>query len=103
VASSIQFSVLGLPEPAFVDFLARCERRGVYLKWFGDREPKGFTSAASHWRYLAEPGAAPRTAAMLERLCDMRIPLALTPAQCDAVARTIAESLDGGETPGSKQ
>jgi dTDP-4-amino-4,6-dideoxygalactose transaminase len=97
VASSIQFSVRGLSEPALVDFLARCERRGVYLKWFGNRESKGFTSVASHWRYMCEPGATAQTAGILERLCDMRIPLALTPAQCDAIMKIIARSLGEAE------
>jgi dTDP-4-amino-4,6-dideoxygalactose transaminase len=93
VQSSIQFSVAGLDAAAFARFLAACRARGVYLKWFGAREAEGYTSASAQWRYLADPHTPPNTEAVLERLCDMRIPLTLGEADCAEVARVIAEEL----------
>ena len=95
VQSSIQFALGGLDEAKFVRFLARCRARGVYLKWFGAREAEGYTSVSGQWRYLADPHTPPGTATVVERLCDMRIPLALTEADCETVARIVAEELTG--------
>jgi dTDP-4-amino-4,6-dideoxygalactose transaminase len=102
VQSSIQFAVGGLDAPAFARFLAGCRARGVYLKWFGAREAEGYTSVSGQWRYLADPHTPPATAATLERLCDMRIPLAMTEADCTTVAAIVAEELEAARAPQDK-
>jgi dTDP-4-amino-4,6-dideoxygalactose transaminase len=91
VQSSIQFRIGGMADAAFARFLAGCRARGVYLKWFGAREAEGYTSVSGQWRYLADPVTPPATAAALERLCDMRIPLALRPEDCATIAAIIGE------------
>ncbi len=93
VQSSIQFAVAGLDEAGFARFLAGCRGRGVYLKWFGSREAEGYTSAPAQWAYLRDPHTPPATARVLERLCDMRIPLGLAEAECAVIATIIAEEL----------
>ena len=93
VQSSIQFTVPGLGTEAFRAFLSGCAERGVVLKWFGAAQPHGYTSVPSHWGYLADPRTPPATADIVSRLCDMRIPLALSPAQCDRIAEIIADEL----------
>lgn len=93
VQSSIQFTVAGLGSEAFRSFLAGCAERGVVLKWFGAAQPHGYTSVPSHWGYLADPRTPPATAEIVSRLCDMRIPLALSPEQCDRIVEIIAEEL----------
>ncbi|MGG5811276.1 DegT/DnrJ/EryC1/StrS family aminotransferase [Falsiroseomonas sp. CW058] len=93
VQSSIQFAVAGLEETAFARFLAGCRARGVYLKWFGARQAEGYTSVSGQWRYLADPHTPPATEAVLERLCDMRIPLTLTEADCATIAFIVAAEL----------
>jgi dTDP-4-amino-4,6-dideoxygalactose transaminase len=90
VQSSIQFRMLGLDDQRFQGFLDRCRARGVYLKWFGSLESKGYTSLSGQWRYLANPHTPPATLATLERLCDMRIPLDLPVDACDAIVDVIA-------------
>jgi len=52
VGSSIQFSLLGQDEASIRKFLAVALERGVELKWFGDSEPVGFTSAYASWQYF---------------------------------------------------
>jgi dTDP-4-amino-4,6-dideoxygalactose transaminase len=93
VQSSIQFAVSGLDDAAFAGFLDRCRARGVYLKWFGAKQATGYTSVSAQWGFLSDPHTPPATAAALERLCDMRIPLTLTEAECGVIARIIGEEL----------
>ena len=71
----------------------RCRGRGVFLKWFGSLEPRGYTSLSGQWRYLANPHTPPATLAALERLCDMRIPLDLPLEACDEIADVIEDAL----------
>jgi dTDP-4-amino-4,6-dideoxygalactose transaminase len=99
VQSSIQFAVSGLDAQEFTRFLAGCRARGVYLKWFGAREAEGYTSVARQWRYLADPHTSPATDAVLERLCDMRIPLTLTEADCAVIGRVVGEELAAARMP----
>lgn len=99
VQSSIQFAVSGLDAQEFARFLAGCRGRGVYLKWFGAREAEGYTSVAGQWRYLADPRTPPATEAVLERLCDMRIPLTLTEADCATIGRIVGEELAAARAP----
>ncbi len=99
VQSSIQFAVTDLDEPAFARFLAGCRARGVYLKWFGARVAEGYTSVSGQWRYLADPHTPPATEAVLERLCDMRIPLSLAEADCAAIATTVGAELVAARGP----
>lgn len=94
VQSSIQFTVQGLHGSAFNRFLEGCRSRGVFLKWFGNREASGYTSLSEHWGFLASPHTPPRTHDILDRLCDMRIPLGLQAADCDTIADIIAEELE---------
>ncbi len=82
VGSSIQFS---LPdrEPAIIQvFLKSCMDRGVELKWFGNKEPVGFTSAYSSWEYFGELPSLSNTDRILSTMCDMRVPLTFTEEDC---------------------
>ncbi len=93
VASSIQFSLVGVERPRLQAFIAGCAARGVHIKWFGADQPVGFTSAWQHWRYFDEVQSLPNAERVLSGLCDMRLPLALTPADCEAIAQVIRDEL----------
>jgi dTDP-4-amino-4,6-dideoxygalactose transaminase len=93
VQSSIQFAVTTLDARQFQTFLAACQARGVYLKWFGGLEPKGYTSLSEHWKYMDQPHTPPRTSAVLAQICDMRIPLSLSADACQFIAEIIEEEL----------
>jgi len=91
VGSSIQFLVApDWSADRCRAFVAACAARGVELKWFGAPDPQGFTSRFDHWHFAPQP-PSPRTAAVLRRLFDMRLPLTFTPADCTLIARIIAE------------
>lgn len=90
VGSSIQFSLIGQDEETIRKFLAACIAKGVELKWFGNKEPAGFTSAYSSWQYFEKLPYLPNTIRVLATMCDMRIPLTFTLKDC----RLILEILD---------
>lgn len=90
--TSIQFTLQGKDVGEIAAVIERAAARGVPIKWFGAEAPVGFTSRPDHWRYI--PGAAtpPKAAAVLARLCDIRLPLELTDADCDAIGEIVVEA-----------
>ena len=93
VGSSIQFRVNGIEESNIPDLLAACSRRGVELKWFGDDEPKAFTSRYDSWRYIDDLPILPNTLKVLANTLDMRIPLTFDTEDCSVIADIIADEL----------
>lgn len=93
VASSIQFSVVGLSRESIRQFVDECSSHGVHIKWFGADQPVGFTSVWTHWRYFGQAQSLPHAEQVLGGLCDMRLPLFLSEADCDAIAATIRLAL----------
>ncbi len=94
VGSSIQFRVPNLDRQGCRDLLHTCLERGVELKWFGESEPKGFTSHHSSWRYVTAQDL-PRTDAILATLFDMRLPLTFSEADCRLIADIIVDAVTG--------
>ena len=93
IASSIQFSFTGISAERIARIVDRCAAQGVGIKWFGRPEPRGFTSHFEHWGYAPEQPPMNQTREMLSRLCDMRIPLTLTPEDRKLIAQVIADSI----------
>ena len=93
VMSSIQFSVKGLSEDEMDRFLNACASRGVFVKWFGRKQPLGFTSVHAHWEYVKEAQSLPQSARVLTEVCDMRIPLALPLESCETIVAIVAHCL----------
>lgn len=99
VGSSFQFLLPGRSPDWIEGFLARCAARGVELKWFGRREPAGFTSSHHSWRY-APAQALPATDAVLAGLIDMRVPLTFSQDDCALIARILAaEAVSNAAAP----
>jgi len=92
VGSSIQFSLIGQNEKTIRRFLSGCMDKGVDLKWFGNKEPEGFTSAYSSWRNIDKLPCLPNTVRILATLCDMRIPLTFTMENCHLILEIIEET-----------
>lgn len=89
VGSSIQFSLTGQDEATIRRFLDACLSRGVELKWFGNKEPVGFTSAYESWKYFDNLPDLPNTKRILAVMCDMRIPLTFSHEDCYLIADII--------------
>jgi len=93
VGSSIQFRVEAIDEADIPDFMARCAERGVELKWFGDAEPKAFTSRYDSWRYFPDLPELPKTLAVLSNTLDLRVPLTFTEDDCRLITEIIGDVL----------
>lgn len=91
VGSSIQFSLPGFSDGEMRNFIALCSRQGVQIKWFGDAEPRGYTSRFDSWQYLNGGEDLPRTRKVLSTLCDVRLPLTFNEADCDLIGEIISE------------
>ncbi|GAB6143307.1 DegT/DnrJ/EryC1/StrS family aminotransferase [Desulfocicer niacini] len=91
VGSSIQFSLNGHDAGTIQNFLTACLEKGVELKWFGNKEPVGFTSAYESWKYLGNLPDLPNTRRILAVMCDMRIPLTFSLEDCQLIAEIIGE------------
>lgn len=94
-ATSVQFSLPGLSADAIGRFIASCATCGLAVKWFGDEEPVGFTSAPRHWTYIDDAAPLDRTHRVLAGLCDIRTPVSLTDSDCDAIVAIVRHALEG--------
>ncbi|WP_406736286.1 DegT/DnrJ/EryC1/StrS family aminotransferase [Thioclava sp. GXIMD4215] len=92
VGSSFQFRLPAFSAPMVVDFVTRCLARGVELKWFGAKEPMGFTSRHESWHYVP-PQSLPRSNAILAGLLDLRLPLSFDLDDIALIARILREEL----------
>ncbi|MEO0937182.1 MAG: DegT/DnrJ/EryC1/StrS family aminotransferase [Pseudomonadota bacterium] len=90
IGSSIQWRIPALDADGCRRFIADCAARGVEVKWFGDADPHGFTSAHTSWRYVPRQ-ALPQTDKTLATLFDMRLPLTFTEEDCALLGQIVAE------------
>ncbi|WP_438996885.1 DegT/DnrJ/EryC1/StrS family aminotransferase [Candidatus Puniceispirillum sp.] len=93
VGSSIQFRADGLTREQIPEFIAACNARGAELKWFGDDEPKAFTSRYDSWKYIDDIPHLPNTQKVLANTLDMRIPLTFDEDDCTLIADIIEDEL----------
>ena len=93
VGSSIQFRAEALTREQVPQLMAACAARGVELKWFGDDEPKAFTSRYDSWKYIDDLPHLPGTLAVLEKTLDMRVPLTFDVDDCDLIADIIEDEV----------
>ena len=94
VGSSIQFRLETLSTANISDFIKACLNRGVELKWFGDSEPKAFTSRYDSWSYIKNLPVLPNTLAILEKTIDMRIPLTFTLEDCEIIGDILQSEIN---------
>ena len=99
VMSSLQFALPDLDIAATRRFIAACTERGVEVKWFGDDEPRGFTSRFDSWRYIKAPGDLPATRRILAHTLDLRLPLTFDTDDCKVIAGAIAEAVEEATAP----
>ena len=93
VGSSIQFRI-NINVAYIPNFLSSCLQRGVELKWFGDKNPVGFTSRFDSWRYFSHIQSLPKTIKTLSNTIDMRIPLTFNESDCNTIVDIIEDELD---------
>jgi dTDP-4-amino-4,6-dideoxygalactose transaminase len=92
---SIQFNLIGMGEAEVAAFVARAREGGVNVQVFGQSTDNA--RAFWNWGFLPpESGATvealPKTAAMLRRACDVRLPVRLTVTELDGIAEVLTEA-----------
>lgn len=97
VGSSIQFTLKETTRNEIETFLGECARRGVQIKWFGWKEPKGYTSSFDSWKYISHIPQLPKTKEVLDCMCDFRIPLTFSMEDCKKIATIIDEVINDGK------
>ena len=91
VGSSIQFRLKDFADEKIQDFIKNCKKRGVDLKWFGDKNPIAYTSRYDSWEYLENIPVLKNTLEILKTTLDMRIPLTFDNNDCRVIAEIIIE------------
>jgi len=94
VGSSLQFTLTVKDVDKAETFLNACAQRGVEIKWFGAKEPIGFTSSWENWQYVKTIQPLPKTRSVLRFLCDFRIPLTFTLEDCKIIAAVIRQAAE---------
>ena len=93
VGSSIQFRLPDFTDAQCRALLDAAATRGVELKWFGAKEPAGFTSAHPSWRYVPAQDM-PKTDRIMATLFDMRLPLSFSQDDCALIAELICDAVN---------
>lgn len=91
VGSSIQFRPTAIKMDQMPDFIAACAAQGVELKWFGESQPKAFTSRYDSWHYISPMPHLPSTLEALDRTLDLRVPLTFDDEDCLLIGAVIAQ------------
>ena len=91
VGSSIQFRPTALKMDQMPDFIGACAAQGVELKWFGESQPKAFTSRYDSWHYISPMPHLPSTLEALDRTLDLRVPLTFDDEDCRLIGAVIAQ------------
>ncbi|WP_443635887.1 DegT/DnrJ/EryC1/StrS family aminotransferase [Candidatus Njordibacter sp. Uisw_058] len=91
VGSSIQFRPTALKMDQMPDFIAACAAQGVELKWFGESQPKAFTSRYDSWHYISPMPHLPSTLEALDRTLDLPVPLTFDDEDCLLIGAVIAQ------------
>jgi dTDP-4-amino-4,6-dideoxygalactose transaminase len=94
VGSSLQFTLKDLTRKQAEQFVDECHHRGVEIKWFGWKEPQGYTSTFDSWQYISHIPKLPKTKKTLDFMCDFRIPLTFSIEDCKTIATVIREVMD---------
>ena len=93
VGSSFQFLLSNCSYFEIKSIVESCRNRGVELKWFGQNEPKGFTSKYDSWRYIPTQQMA-KSDKIIDSILDMRLPLTFSIEDCKLVATIICQEVE---------
>jgi len=89
---SIQFNLNDMTDVQVDDFVNQAASLGLKAEVFG--RSKDNARAFWNWNFLHDNPNQPKTRAMLNRACDVRLPCRLSLQECDIVAQTILEAID---------
>ncbi|WP_226782526.1 DegT/DnrJ/EryC1/StrS family aminotransferase [Oceaniglobus trochenteri] len=94
---SIQFNLAGLNDGQVSAFCDGAAARGHAVQVFGAAPDNA--RAFWNWGFLGAIPDLPKTRAMLQRACDLRLPVRLTDAQIDGIADALLAAMDDVTAP----
>jgi len=89
---SIQFSLVDMSDAQVDDFTQNARSLGLTVQIFGRSDDNA--RAFWNWQFLKSNPDQPKTRAMLNRACDVRLPTRLSLQECDAVSQTILDAIN---------
>ncbi len=89
---SIQFNLLNMTDAQVDGFVEQAATLGLKVQVFGRSTDNA--RAFWDWNFLRSNPDQPKTRAMLNRACDVRLPTRLSLDECDVVAETILDAID---------
>lgn len=94
VGSSLQFAITDFDVDQINSLTTISDAHGVHVKWFGRADPKGFTSRYTSWNYVDTKTVLAHTDTVLDGLCDIRVPVDLSAADCSTIAEVIRQAIE---------
>ncbi|MEY8881020.1 DegT/DnrJ/EryC1/StrS family aminotransferase [Donghicola sp. XS_ASV15] len=92
---SIQFNLIGMSTAEAKVFAQTAKENGVYVQVFGQSTDNA--RAYWNWQFMPEMPDLPRTRAMLENACDVRLPARLTNDELDYIAQTLVGAAEAAK------
>jgi dTDP-4-amino-4,6-dideoxygalactose transaminase len=89
---SIQFNLHNMTDAQVDSFVSQAASLGLKAEVFGRSTDNA--RAFWNWKFLSSNPDQPKTRAMLNRACDVRLPSRLSLLECDVVAQTVLDALD---------
>lgn len=89
---SIQFNLVGMDDHQVDEFVSNAAASGLKAEIFGRSTDNA--RAFWNWDFLPENPDQPMTRAMLDRACDVRLPVRLSIEECETVAETVLNAVD---------
>ena len=86
--SSLQFRLPAFSPAQMRAFVTAARDAGIWVKWFGTDLPEGYSSNPAHW-HGAQASDVPCAVKIQATLCDIRLPLGMSAAQCDTIANLL--------------
>jgi dTDP-4-amino-4,6-dideoxygalactose transaminase len=89
---SIQFNLVDMSDVQVDEFTRQASLLGLKVQVFGRSDDNA--RAFWNWNFLSANPDQPKTRAMLNRACDVRLPSRLNLQECDVVSQTILNALN---------
>lgn len=88
---SIQFNLLDMTDAQVDGFVGQAAASGLKVQVFG--RSRDNARAFWNWNFLRDNPDQPKTRAMLNRACDVRLPSRLSLEECDVVAQALLDAI----------
>ncbi|KIN72584.1 DegT/DnrJ/EryC1/StrS family aminotransferase [Sulfitobacter guttiformis] len=89
---SIQFNLINMSDEQVDEFVSQAASLGLKIQIFGRSDDNA--RAFWNWKFLSSNPDQPKTRAMLNRACDVRLPARLTLQDCNAVSQAILNAVN---------